>query len=183
MFLTTWPLQNSCSFLNDTGPRTGLICYVYLPALFSQHPQVSSLVDSLGSPTLSTATSSSAVLISALQRGWLDLPSLLSTLVTQAASIRHYPVAVSAIGKALLWEMKVLQQQQGYICPYSLRWDCSYHLLSVTIHENIFIPLTAHRMNVHPFISVLNSRSDCGWCAVSEIKHMCQTIDNPRYNS
>ena len=86
-----------------------------------QHPHVCGLVDGLGSSVLSTATSSAALLVSALQRGWLDLPSLLSTLVSQAALMLHYPVAVHAITNALLWEVKVLQLQKGYQCPYSLK--------------------------------------------------------------
>lgn len=79
------------------------------------------LVDDLGSHVLSTAASSAGLLVSALQSGWLDLPSLLSTLVSQAALVHHYPVVVHAITSVLLWEVKVLQMQQGYQCPYSLK--------------------------------------------------------------
>lgn len=33
---------------------------------------------------------------------------------------------------------------------------------------------------MHPFISVLSSRPECGWCIVSELKQMCH-VSCPRY--
>ena len=89
---------------------------------YQQHSHVTGLLEGLGSRLLSTATCSAALLVSAAQRGWLDFPSLLSALVSQAAFIHHYPPAVHAIVKLLLWEMKVtLQLKQRYACPYSLK--------------------------------------------------------------
>ena len=97
-----------------------LLTIILLPSSV-QHPLVCGLVDGLGSPVLSTASSSAALLVSALQTGWLDLSSLLSTLISQAALVHHYPVAVHAITSVLQLEVEVLQMQQGYQCPYSLK--------------------------------------------------------------
>ena len=91
--------------------------------MHTQHPLVSPLLAGLLSPSLPTTHACCSALVAAASCSWVARHATITTLVSQAASMTAYPLAVRAIGELLLCEVRgstVLHTK--YNCPYSLRW-------------------------------------------------------------
>lgn len=90
--------------------------------MHTQHPLVSPLLAGLLSPSLPTTHACCSALVAAASCSWVARHATITALVSQAASMTAYPLAVGAIGELLLCEVKDSTVPHGkYNCPYSLR--------------------------------------------------------------
>ena len=78
---------------------------------------------------------------------------------------QHYAIIVDTIGRILVDEMEaVTGREESYQCPYSLRYAQNVKYYAWTL----FLLFVVSRTNVHPFISVLNSRPESGLYVVDK---------------
>ena len=91
--------------------------------MHTQHPLVSPLLAGLLSPSLTTAHACCSAVVAAASHSWVARHATITALVSHAASMTAYPLAVGGIGDLLICEVRdstVPQIKHNWL--YSLRW-------------------------------------------------------------